>query len=68
MPFHVARAGGVALLRYRVAATMRTLADLRIFPFPLPGPGIDMAWNPRPADRHFVAWPREVLRDAEAAR
>ncbi|MGF1240331.1 hypothetical protein ACQSME_24150 [Streptomyces sp. 2-6] len=27
VPFHVARAGGVALLRYRVAATLRTLAD-----------------------------------------
>lgn len=70
VPFHVARAGGVALLRYRVAATMRTLADLRIeeFPFPLPGLGIDMVWNPRLADRHFVAWLRELLRDAAAER
>lgn len=70
MPFHVARAGGVALLRYRVAATMRTLANLRIeeFPFPLPGLGIDMVWNPRLADRHFVAWLRELPRDAAAER
>ncbi|MFK0173726.1 LysR family transcriptional regulator [Streptomyces sp. NPDC090306] len=70
VPFHVARAGGVALLRYRVADTMRTLADLRIeeFPFPLPGLGIDMVWNPHLADRHFVAWLRELLRDAAAER
>ncbi|MFG2949656.1 LysR family transcriptional regulator [Streptomyces adustus] len=70
VPFHVARAGGVALLRYRVAATMRTLADLRIeeFPFPLPGLGIDMVWNPRLNDRHFVAWLRSLLYDAAAER
>ncbi|WP_234544210.1 LysR family transcriptional regulator [Streptomyces sp. R39] len=70
VPFHVARAGGVALMRYRVAATMRTLADLRIeeFPFPLPGLGIDMVWNPRLADRHFVAWLRALLCDAAAER
>ncbi|MER5597004.1 LysR family transcriptional regulator [Streptomyces sp. NPDC002265] len=70
VPFHVARAGGVALLRYRVAATMRTLADLRIeeFPFPLPGLGIDMVWNPHLNDRHFVAWLRTLLYDAAAER
>ncbi|WP_181809321.1 LysR family transcriptional regulator [Streptomyces shenzhenensis] len=70
VPFHVARAGGVALMRYRVAATMRTLADLRIeeFPFPLPGLGIDMVWNPRLADRHFAAWLRALLYDAAAER
>ncbi|MPY30904.1 LysR family transcriptional regulator [Streptomyces adustus] len=70
VPFHVARAGGVALLRYRVAATMRTLADLRIeeFPFPLPGLGIDMVWNPRLNDRHFVAWLRTLLYDAAVER
>ncbi|MEV7976857.1 LysR family transcriptional regulator [Streptomyces sp. NPDC086519] len=70
VPFHVARAGGVALMRYRVAATMRTLADLRIeeFPFPLPGLGIDMVWNPRLADRQFVAWLRALLYDAAAER
>ncbi|MFB6551892.1 LysR family transcriptional regulator [Streptomyces sp. NPDC056405] len=70
VPFHVARAGGVALLRYRVAAAMRTLADLRIeeFPFPLPGLGIDMVWNPRLADRHFTAWLRELLVDAATER
>ncbi|GLW48169.1 LysR family transcriptional regulator [Streptomyces sp. NBRC 14336] len=70
VPFHVARAGGVALLRYRVAATMRTLAELRIeeFPFPLPGLGIDMVWNPRLADRQFANWLRELLRDAAIER
>jgi DNA-binding transcriptional LysR family regulator len=68
VPFLVARAGGVALLRYQVAATMRTLADVRIeeFPFPLPGLGIDMVWNPRLSDRSFVAWLRTLLFDAAA--
>ncbi|GED84240.1 LysR family transcriptional regulator [Streptomyces sp. 6-11-2] len=68
VPFLVARAGGVALLRYRVAATMRTLADVRIeeFPFPLPGLGIDMVFNPRLSDRSFVAWLRALLFDAAA--
>ncbi|MFD6280207.1 LysR family transcriptional regulator [Streptomyces sp. NPDC060209] len=66
VPFLVARAGGVALLRYQVAATMRTLSDVRIeeFPFPLPGLGIDMVWNPRLADQYFIAWLRELLFDA----
>ncbi|MCL2731465.1 MAG: LysR family transcriptional regulator, partial [Actinomycetia bacterium] len=68
VPFLVARAGGVALLRYRVAATMRTLAEVRIeeFPFPLPGLGIDMVWNPRQSDRDFVGWLRALLFDAAA--
>ncbi|CAL9395852.1 LysR substrate-binding domain-containing protein [Streptomyces sp. enrichment culture] len=68
VPVLVARAGGVALFRYRVAAAMRTLADLRIeeFPFPLPGLGIDMVWNPRSGDQEFVAWFRTLLRDAAA--
>ncbi|MFI9601200.1 LysR family transcriptional regulator [Streptomyces sp. NPDC052043] len=68
VPFLVARAGGVALLRYQVAAAMRTLADLRIeeFPFPLPGLGIDMVWNPRLADQHFVEWLRALLFDVAA--
>ncbi|MFF9125681.1 LysR family transcriptional regulator [Streptomyces sp. NPDC014889] len=68
VPFLVARAGGVALLRYRVAAAMRTLADVRIeeFPFPLPGLGIDMVWNPRLADQDFIEWLRALLFDAAA--
>ncbi|MFF2324811.1 MULTISPECIES: LysR family transcriptional regulator [unclassified Streptomyces] len=66
VPFLVARASGVALLRHQVAATMRTLADLRIeeFPFPLPGLGIDMVWNPRLSDHHFIEWLRALLFDA----
>ncbi|MFE4960172.1 LysR family transcriptional regulator [Streptomyces sp. NPDC056653] len=65
VPFLVASAGGVALLRYQVAAAMRTLADLRIeeFPFPLPGLGIDMVWNPRLADQYFIEWLRALLFD-----
>ncbi|MEV4380776.1 LysR family transcriptional regulator [Streptosporangium sp. NPDC049644] len=65
VPFLVARAGGVALFRHQVAATMRTLADLRIeeFPFPLPGLGIDMVWNPRLADQYFIEWLRALLFD-----
>lgn len=66
VPYLVARAGGVALLRYRVAAEMRTFVGLRIeeFPFPLPGLGIDMVWNPHLGDHHFMAWLRQVLFDA----
>ncbi|MBL3666151.1 LysR family transcriptional regulator [Streptomyces sp. M2CJ-2] len=65
VPFLVARAGGVALLRHRVAAAMQALADLRIeeFPFPLPGLGIDMVWNPRLADQYFMEWLRALLFD-----
>ncbi|MFD5495326.1 LysR family transcriptional regulator [Streptomyces sp. NPDC001812] len=65
VPFLVARAGGVALLRHRVAAAMQTLTDLRIeeFPFPLPGLGIDMVWNPRLADQYFMEWLRALLFD-----
>ncbi|MFE9097016.1 LysR family transcriptional regulator [Streptomyces sp. NPDC007264] len=65
VPYLVARAGGVALLRYRVAAAMRTLADLRIeeFPFPIPGLGIDMVWNPRLTDQYFIEWLRALLFD-----
>ncbi|MEU8707477.1 hypothetical protein [Streptomyces sp. NPDC048565] len=65
VPFLVARAGGIALLRHQVAATMRTLADLRIdeFPFPLPGLGTDMVWNPRLGDQDFTEWLRALLFD-----
>jgi len=66
VPYLVASAGGVALLRYRVADTMRALVDLRIedFPLPIPGLGIDMVWNPHLGDQHFIAWLRQVLFDA----
>ncbi|MFJ8768932.1 LysR family transcriptional regulator [Streptomyces clavifer] len=68
VPFLVARAGGVALLRHQVAVAMRRLSDLRIeeFPFPLPGLGIDMVWNPRLADQHFIAWLRALLQEVAA--
>ncbi|MBY8861908.1 LysR family transcriptional regulator [Nocardia sp. CA2R105] len=66
VPYLVARVGGVALLRFRVAAAMRTLLELRIeeFPFPIPGLGIDMVWNPNLGDQHFIAWLRQLLFDA----
>jgi DNA-binding transcriptional LysR family regulator len=66
VPYLAGRAGGVALLRHRVAAEMRTLLDLRIeeFPFPLPALGIDMVWNPHLGDHHFIAWLRQLLFDA----
>ena len=66
VPYLVGRAGGVGLLRYRVAAEMRTLVGLRIeeFPFPLPGLGIDMVWNPHLGDRRFIGWLRRLLVDA----
>ncbi|MEU2551476.1 LysR family transcriptional regulator [Streptomyces sp. NPDC014684] len=65
VPYLVASAGGVALLRHRVATAMRALADLRIeeFPFPLPALGIDMVWNPRLTDQYFVEWLRALLFD-----
>ncbi|MFE6640606.1 LysR family transcriptional regulator [Streptomyces tendae] len=68
VPFLVARAGGVALLRHRVALAMQALTGLRIeeFPFPLPGLGIDMVWNPRLSDQHFVEWLRALLFEAAA--
>nr|WP_127895656.1 LysR family transcriptional regulator [Streptomyces sp. S10(2018)] len=68
VPFLVARAGGVALLRHRVALAMQELTGLRIeeFPFPLPGLGIDMVWNPRLGDQHFVEWLRALLFEAAA--
>lgn len=68
VPFLVARAGGVALIRHRVAVAMRSLADLRIeeFPFPLPGLGIDMVFNPRLSDQYFVEWLRALLFDVAA--
>lgn len=68
VPFLVARAGGVALLRHQVATAMRELSGLRIeeFPFPLPGLGIDMVWNPRLADQPFLRWLRELLLDVAA--
>lgn len=66
VPYLVGRAGGVALLRFRVAAEMRTLVGLRIeeFPFPLPGLGIDMVWNPHLGDHQFIAWLHQLLFDA----
>ncbi|MGV9845453.1 LysR family transcriptional regulator [Streptomyces fungicidicus] len=68
VPILVARAGGVALIRHRVAVAMRSLADLRIeeFPFPLPGLGIDMVFNPRLSDQYFVEWLRALLFDVAA--
>ncbi|NKQ52502.1 LysR family transcriptional regulator [Amycolatopsis sp. K13G38] len=69
VPYLVGRAGGVGLLRYQVAAQMRSLLELRIeeFPFPLPGLGIDMVWNPHLGDQHFIAWLRQLLFDAAKA-
>lgn len=66
VPYLVGRVGGVALLRHRVASEVRELVDLRIdeFPYPLPGLGIDMVWNPHLADHHFIAWLRQLLFDA----
>lgn len=66
VPYLVARGGGVALLRHRVAAEMRALVDLRIeeSPFRLPGLGIDMVFNPHLADQYFIAWLRQLLFEA----
>jgi DNA-binding transcriptional LysR family regulator len=62
----VSELGGVAVHRHRIATAMSERFPLRIeeFPFPLPGIGIDMVWNPRLADDTFTSWLRGVLRDA----
>ncbi len=66
IPPLVAQVGGVAVHRHRIAASMSTRFPLRIeeFPFPLPGLGIDIVWNPHLTDDSFVAWLRQLLRDA----
>jgi DNA-binding transcriptional LysR family regulator len=66
VPYLVARSGGVALLRGRVAAAMDALVGLRVeeLPFALPPLGVDMVWNPHLSDQHFVEWFRQVLFDA----
>jgi DNA-binding transcriptional LysR family regulator len=68
IPPLVAQVGGVAVHRHRIATSMSERFPLRIeeFPFPVPGLGIDMVWNPRLTDESFVAWLRGVLQDAAA--
>ncbi len=69
VPYLAASSGGVAVNRLRVATVMRGQFDLRVaeFPFPVPGLGIDMVWNPRLSDDRFVAWLRQLLVDAAAS-
>jgi DNA-binding transcriptional LysR family regulator len=66
IPHLIARSGGVAVHRYQVAALFAELLDIRIeeFPFPVPSLGIEMVWNPRLSDRHFISWLRDLLREA----
>ncbi|MBS9371959.1 LysR family transcriptional regulator [Rhodococcus sp. B50] len=68
VPQLVARAGGVAIHTWRVAAEMRRQLPLRIEEFPLPMPplGIDMVWNPRLADTAFISWLRAILVEVTA--
>lgn len=69
IPSVVAATGGVGMVRYRVATALRDHFDLRIeeFPFPIPGLGIDLVWNPWLSDQAYVAWLRALLMDAAAA-
>ncbi|HET9081720.1 MAG TPA: LysR family transcriptional regulator [Trebonia sp.] len=66
VPYLAASSGGVAMNRLRVATVLRGQFGLRVeeFPFPVPGLGIDMVWNPRLSDDRFVAWLRQLLVDA----
>lgn len=66
LPTLVARTGGVAVHRLRVATQMRPEVDLRLeeFPFPIATLGVDMVWNPRLADHDFIAWLRAILQAA----
>jgi len=70
VPPLVAGSGGVGLHRHRVATALKDLLGLRLeeFPFPIPGLGIDMVWNPWLADDLFRTWLRGVLLEAAAAR
>ena len=69
IPHLVAGSGGVAVHRFRAADVLRGFLDLRIeeFPFPMPGLGIDMIWNPWLYDDHFKDWLRGILREAVAS-
>jgi DNA-binding transcriptional LysR family regulator len=69
VPYLAASCGGVAVNRMRVATVMAGQFELRLaeFPFPVPGLGIDMIWNPRLSDERFIAWLRRLLLDAAAA-
>lgn len=68
VPHLVASVGGVALHRYQVAVELRETSGLRAleFPFPAPGLGIDVVWNPLRGDGAFRRWLREVLFEAAA--
>lgn len=69
VPYFVARSGGVALLRGRVASEMANVTGgLRIeeTPFKLPPLGIDMVWNPHLSDQRFIEWLRQLLFEAAA--
>lgn len=68
VPYLAASSGAVAVNRLRVATVMSGQFGVRLeeFPFPVPGLGIDMVWNPRLSDRGFVAWLRRLLVDAAA--
>ena len=69
LPTLVARTGGVAVHRMRVATAMRSEAALRIeeFPFPVATLGVDLVWNPRLADAAFTDWLGGLLREAATA-
>jgi DNA-binding transcriptional LysR family regulator len=69
IPTIVAQTGGVGLHRHSFVTAMAQVLPLRVeeFPFPVPGLGIDLVWNPRLADQTFTSWLRTVLRDAAAA-
>jgi DNA-binding transcriptional LysR family regulator len=66
IPTLVAHVGGVALHRHSFVTAMAEVLPLRVeeFPFPVPGLGIDLVWNPRLADDSFITWLRAVLHEA----
>lgn len=68
IPHLVAGSEAVAVHRYRAAVAMSGALGLRIeeFPFPVPGLGIDMVWNPWLPDDRFQTWMRDVLVEAAA--
>ncbi|MBB3084343.1 LysR family transcriptional regulator [Geodermatophilus sabuli] len=68
IPHLVAGSGAVAVHRHRVTTALQPLLGLRIeeFPFPMPGLGIDMVWNPWLVDVGFTTWLRGVFLEAAA--
>lgn len=70
IPQLISVSGGVAIHSYGASHAFAEFLDLRIeeFPFPVPGLGIDMIWNPWLVDDEFRNWLRGILVEAALSR